>query len=144
MTVTADTIRLISLGEYTIGTTGTIPEADFNQYLLWATDQFSSDSPGNHTAAQSDQAIGLLVCHYIDRGKTDQHITSEDAGDGSTKFDSSGSNWMKSYQAVISSLKEKYSRDLSNPSGAFRQPSKPAIRTNHGAASGMQMNSYTW
>ena len=144
MTVTADTIRLISLGEYTIGESGTISDSDFNTYLLWATDHFNTDTPGNHSSSQSDQAIALLICHYIDRAKNDQHITAEDAGDGKTSFDSSGSNWMKSYQAVISSLIEKHNRDLSNPSGAFRQPSKPAIRTNSGAASGMPINSYTW
>lgn len=134
MAVTADTIRLISQGEYTIGTSGTITEADFSTFLLWATSQFSLDNPGNSTDAISDLAIGLLICHYIDRTKNDQHITSEKAGDGSTEFDSSGSNWMKSYQEIISSLKVKAAELRANPGLTVKQPSSGVTRKDAGSS----------
>lgn len=134
MAVTADTIRLISQGEYTIGTSGTISEADFSTFLLWATSQFSLDNPGNSTDAISDMAIGLLICHYIDRTKNDQHITSEDVGDGSTRFDSSGSNWMKSYQEIISSLKVKAAELRANPGLTVKQPSSGVTRKDAGSS----------
>lgn len=134
MAVTADTIRLISQGEYTIGTSGTISEADFSTFLLWATSQFSLDNPGNSTDAISDMAIGLLVCHYIDRTKNDQHITSEDAGDGTTGFDSSGSNWMKSYREIISSLKTKAAELRANPGLTVKQPSTGVTRKDAGSS----------
>jgi len=134
MAVTADTIRLISQGEYTIGTSGTISEADFSTFLLWATSQFSLDNPGNSTDAISDLAIGLLICHYIDRTKNDQHITSEEAGDGSTRFDSSGSNWMKSYKEIISSLKAKAAELRANPGLTVKQPSSGVTRKDAGSS----------
>jgi len=134
MAVTADTIRLISQGEYTIGTSGTISEADFSTFLLWATSQFSLDNPGNSTDAISDLAIGLLICHYIDRTKNDQHITAEKAGDGSTEFDSSGSNWMKSYQEIISSLKVKAAELRANPGLTVKQPSSGVTRKDAGSS----------
>ena len=134
MAVTADTIRLISQGEYTVGTSGTITEADFSTFLLWATSQFSLDNPGNSTDAISDLAIGLLICHYIDRTKNDQHITAEKAGDGSTEFDSSGSNWMKSYQEIISSLKVKAAELRANPGLTVKQPSSGVTRKDAGSS----------
>ena len=134
MAVTADTIRLISQGEYTIGASGTISEADFSTFLLWATSQFSLDNPGNSTDAISDLAIGLLICHYIDRTKNDQHITAEKAGDGSTEFDSSGSNWMKSYQEIISSLKVKAAELRANPGLTVKQPSSGVTRKDAGSS----------
>jgi len=134
MAVTADTIRLISQGEYTIGTSGTISEADYSTFLLWATSQFSLDNPGNSTDAISDLAIGLLICHYIDRTKNDQHITAEKAGDGSTEFDSSGSNWMKSYQEIISSLKVKAAELRANPGLTVKQPSSGVTRKDAGSS----------
>jgi hypothetical protein len=134
MAVTADTIRLISQGEYIIGTSGTISEADFSTFLLWATSQFSLDNPGNSTDAISDLAIGLLICHYIDRTKNDQHITAEKAGDGSTEFDSSGSNWMKSYQEIISSLKVKAAELRANPGLTVKQPSSGVTRKDAGSS----------
>jgi|GEM_PF-6128656 len=143
MTVTADTIRLISLGEYTVGESGTITESDFASYLQYAQDQFSTDSPGNHTSSQADQAIALLICHYIDRANNDQSIKSEDAGDGSTSFDGSGSNWMKSYKEIVNSLLTKYKRDLENPSGSYRQPTKAAHRRD-GGFSGVGAPASSW
>ncbi len=134
MAVTADTIRLISQGEYTIGTSGTISEADYSTFLLWATSQFSLDNPGNSTDAISDMAIGLLICHYIDRTKNDQHITAEKAGDGSTEFDSSGSNWMKSYQEIISSLKTKAAELRANPGLTVKQPATGVTRKDAGSS----------
>ena len=134
MAVTADTIRLISQGEYTIGVSGTISESDFSTFLLWATSQFSLDNPGNSTDAISDMAVGLLVCHYIDRAKNDQHITSEDAGDGTTEFDTSGSNWMKSYQEIISSLKTKAAELRANPGLTVKQPSTGVTRKDAGSS----------
>jgi len=115
MVVTADTIRLVSQGEYTVGVGKTITESDFAIYLQWATDQFALDNPGNATASLTDQAISLLVCHYIDRANNDQHLKYENAGDGKVAFDSSGSNWMKSYQVIVTSLVEKIERDRDTP-----------------------------
>lgn len=128
MTCTADTIRLITQGEYSVGTSGTITSADFATYLLWAEAQFSIDNPGNATDSLADLAVGLLICHYIDRAKTDQNIKSEDAGDGATTYGESGSNWMKSYQSLISSLQDKITRDQAG-AGVSQQPSRGVVRT---------------
>ncbi|HWQ67992.1 MAG TPA: hypothetical protein VN372_14125 [Methanospirillum sp.] len=142
MTVTADTIRLISQGEYSVGTNGTISVSDFSIYLQWAEDQFRTDSPGNYTSGQADQAVGLLICHYIDRTKNDQHIKAEDAGDGSTSFDETGSNWMKSYREIILSLETKAERNRQNPVGTYQHPSKPAYRRDATGALGAPASSW--
>ncbi len=141
MTVTADTIRLVSRGEYTVP--GTVTEPDFLSYLQWAEGRFLTDSPGNHTSPQADEAIALLICHYIDRGDNDQSIKSEDAGDGATSFDGSGSNWMKSYREIITSLLAKHARDQANPSGTYQQPSKAAHRRD-GGISGLGAPASSW
>lgn len=127
MTVTADTIRLVSQGEYIIGDGKTLTDSDFAVFLKWATDQFAIDNPGNATDSIADQAISLLVCHYIDRAQNDQHIRSENAGDGTTGFDETGSNWMKSYQAIVSSLIEKSEREQINLS-VGKKPARSVTR----------------
>ena len=135
MTVTADTIRAISRGEYTIGASGTVSESDFATFLSWANAQFSLDNPGNASDPVADMAVALLVCHYIDRGENDQHIASEKAGDGTTGFDASGSNWMKSYKDVIRTLELKAERDRENPGASVKQPSQGVTRGDAGISS---------
>lgn len=53
---------------------------DLTIFNGWADDKFSDDKVTGLSAAKEEQAVALLVCHFIARKKTDVGMNSENLG----------------------------------------------------------------
>lgn len=93
-----------AMSGYTIGnaSTDTITDAEYTIFLGWAQTKVSQDG----ITAQTDQAISLLICHYISRKGGESGKISESIGNYSyTKASNSISSWMDEYNALAESTR---------------------------------------
>lgn len=92
------------ISSFTVGTT--VTDATFLRFLVKADAQLTADDPGSILSqAQANEAIALLICHYIARRQGLSGKVSE-SGIGRYGY-SRGSNagltsWLDEYQAAIS------------------------------------------
>jgi len=97
----ADAALVEDLAGYVEGTDFT--SAQFVRYLGWAEDQVATDAP-NISGSALDQALGLLVAHYIARKATNGgEYQTEKSGDWSgTRATAAGETaWLVAYRALL-------------------------------------------
>jgi hypothetical protein len=96
MTVT-DNVQAMS--GYTVGTNCTITTTELAIFQAWAESKVSRDG----VTANTDEAIALLICHYISRKSGESGKVSESIGKYSyTRAISSGaSEWMDEYNRLL-------------------------------------------
>jgi hypothetical protein len=86
---------------YTIGTSGTITDAQFVRFLAKSDAQVVLDDPG-FTQVQANEANALLICHYIARKYGKSGKTSESMGRGSySKKLNHQTSWLDDYYELI-------------------------------------------
>jgi len=107
MTVTTDTI--IALSPYVVITDYT--NTEFATYKTWAEKRYARDTqdwdPGLESD-EADQAVGLLICHYIKTYKKNagNDLKSESAGDYSYTRGDSG--YLERYKELLQSYLDQH------------------------------------
>jgi hypothetical protein len=94
-----------AISNYTISATGTITYATWVIFAAMASEQVTADDPG-FTAAQSNYAQALYVCHLIAVKLGKAGKTSESLGKGSysKQLASGQTSWLDQYQAFVQSI----------------------------------------
>lgn len=98
------------ISSFTIGSSGTITDAQFVRFLAKADTQLSADDPGAVLGQeQSNEAIALLICHYIARKQGQSGKVSE-SGIGRYGYSRGGSagltSWLDDYDDLLKRAKE--------------------------------------
>jgi hypothetical protein len=99
------------ISSFTIASTGgTITDAQFVRFLAKADAQLTADDPGSLLAqAQANEAIALLICHYIARKQGKSGKVSE-SGIGRYGYSRRGSagltSWLDDYDDLLQRVKD--------------------------------------
>ncbi len=90
---------------FTVGTSGTITLATFTRFLMKADAQLTADDPGSIlTQEQANEAISLLICHYIARkqGKSGKISESGIGRYGYSRGSNAGlTSWLDEYRDAL-------------------------------------------
>jgi hypothetical protein len=87
---------------YTVGSSGTITDAQFVRFLALADAQVTLDDPG-FNQAQANEAIALYICHMIARKKGQTGKTSLSIGKYaySKQLATGLTSWLDEYRGLI-------------------------------------------
>jgi hypothetical protein len=86
-----------AMSGYTIGTGGTITDAEYTIFLGWAQTRVTED----RLTSSTDQATALMICHYISRKGGELGKVSETIGSYSyTRANMGESPWMTEYATL--------------------------------------------
>lgn len=99
------------ISSFTIASSGgTITDAQFVRFLAKADAQLTADDPGSLLAqAQANEAIALLICHYIARklGQSGKISESGIGRYGYSRGSSAGlTSWMDDYEDLLHRVQE--------------------------------------